>query len=99
MIKSVLTLPFRFWKLGVVSVQVAAVGKPELQLTEMVPVKMPVGTSVAVYCAGTPAATVAADGASLRLKSFTVTVALAAEGNQRRSPSHCWSRKQDWFGE
>src|SRR5579863_99043 len=77
MMTSVLTFPFRFWKLGVVSVQVAAVGSPELHDTVMVPVKMPVGARVAVYCAGTPAGTVAAAGATIRLKSFTVTVALA----------------------
>src|ERR1700691_4631269 len=73
MMRSVLTGPFRFWKLGVVSVHVAAVGRPELQATATVLGKIPVGARVAVYWAGTPAATVAVDGAILRLKSFTVT--------------------------
>jgi len=75
MMTSVLTGPFRFWKVPVVSLHVAAVGRPELQFTDTVLGKKPVGVRVAVNWAGTPAGTVALDGARARLKSFTVTVA------------------------
>ena len=63
----------------VVSVQVAPVGRPELQERETLSGMLPVGVTVAVYTAGTPAGTVAVGGDTLMLKSFTVTLPKFAE--------------------
>jgi hypothetical protein len=59
--------------------QVAPVGKPlpqEIDTLSGNPL-VELGVTVAVKTAGTPAGTVAAAGATLMLKSFTVTLALA----------------------
>lgn len=59
--------------------QVAPVGRPLPQESEMLSGNplFELGETVAVKIAGTPAGTVEVDGATLILKSFTVTLALA----------------------
>jgi hypothetical protein len=77
MTKAVLAGPWLRFGIGfVVSTQVEPVGRPEQEMETLSGIS-PVGVSVAVKFAGTPAATVAVVGATVRVKSLTVTVALA----------------------
>ncbi len=62
-----------------VKLQVAPVGSPEHAKETVSGNPAPVGVTVTVYCAGTPAGTVVVAGVTATPKSFTVTEAALAD--------------------